>query len=93
MATSKTPRKPAPGKSAAKPAAPRRAAPKAPATPEITPEVSDEKPADLAPDELRRFIAEAAYFRAQKRGFTPGYELQDWVEAEAEVRRLIGRGP
>src|SRR4051812_42031407 len=100
MATSKTPRKPAAGKSAAKPAASRRPGAKAPASrsrtmpqvipqtkpkvaPGVTPEVSDEKPADLAPEELRRFIAEAAYFRAQRRGFTPGYELQDWVEAEA----------
>ena len=30
-------------------------------------------------------IAEAAYYRAQKRGFTPGGELQDWLEAECEV--------
>ena len=91
MATSKTPRKPAARKPAEGPAAPRRKA----AAPEEapTPGASGEKPADLAPEELRRFIAEAAYFRAQKRGFTPGYELQDWVEAESEVRRLIGRGP
>jgi hypothetical protein len=35
-------------------------------------------------------IARAAYFRAEKRGFAPGNELQDWVEAEAEVLQLIG---
>ena len=35
-------------------------------------------------------VARAAYFRAEKRGFAPGRELQDWVEAEAEVLRLIG---
>jgi hypothetical protein len=40
--------------------------------------------------ERERFVAQAAYFRAEKRGFAPGYELQDWVEAEAEVLRLIG---
>jgi hypothetical protein len=38
----------------------------------------------------RILIARAAYFRAEKRGFAPGAELQDWVEAEAEVRRLMG---
>ena len=40
--------------------------------------------------ERDRLIAQAAYFRAEKRGFAPGCELQDWVEAEAEVLRLIG---
>lgn len=38
------------------------------------------------PVDLRqRFIAEAAYFRAEKRGFAPGFEGQDWAEAEAEI--------
>jgi hypothetical protein len=27
-------------------------------------------------------IAELAYFKAESRGFEPGYELQDWIEAE-----------
>ena len=45
----------------------------------------------LSAQERERLIAEAAYFRAEKRGFAPGCELQDWVEAEAEVLRLIGR--
>ena len=35
-------------------------------------------------------VARAAYFRAEKRGFAPGYELQDWIEAEAEVLQLVG---
>jgi hypothetical protein len=30
-------------------------------------------------------IAEAAYLRAERRGFTPGLELQDWLEAEREI--------
>jgi DUF2934 family protein len=30
-------------------------------------------------------IAEAAYWRAERRGFTPGGELNDWLEAEREV--------
>ena len=37
-------------------------------------------------DEIRRMIAEAAYYRAERRGFTPGQEEQDWCEAEREVR-------
>jgi hypothetical protein len=32
-------------------------------------------------------IAEAAYFRAEQRGFVPGNELDDWLDAEAEVTR------
>ena len=30
-------------------------------------------------------IAEAAYNRAQSRGFAAGGEVQDWLEAEAEI--------
>lgn len=30
-------------------------------------------------------IAEAAYWRAERRGFTPGHELDDWLSAEKEV--------
>lgn len=29
-------------------------------------------------------IAELAYYKAENRGFTPGYELEDWLEAEQE---------
>jgi DUF2934 family protein len=30
-------------------------------------------------------IAEAAYWRAERRGFVPGQELDDWLAAEKEV--------
>jgi hypothetical protein len=30
-------------------------------------------------------IAEAAYWRAERRGFAPGGELEDWLEAEKEI--------
>jgi DUF2934 family protein len=30
-------------------------------------------------------VAMAAYFIAEKRGFEPGHELEDWVAAEAEI--------
>lgn len=30
-------------------------------------------------------IAEAAYYRAQARGFVPGCEVEDWLQAEAEI--------
>lgn len=38
-------------------------------------------------------IAEAAYHRAEARGFVPGQALDDWLAAEAEVdARLGGEG-
>ena len=40
--------------------------------------------------ERQQWIATAAYFKAQRRGFTPGQEASDWFEAEAEVAALIG---
>jgi hypothetical protein len=46
--------------------------------------------AEFSPEELRKLISEAAYFRAKQRGFEPGYELEDWIQAEAEVMRRIG---
>ncbi|HWA37438.1 MAG TPA: DUF2934 domain-containing protein [Burkholderiales bacterium] len=39
-----------------------------------------------APEDVRRRIEMNAYFKAKARGFQPGYELQDWLEAEREVR-------
>lgn len=37
------------------------------------------------PAERRRRIAEAAYYRAQRRAFVPGDEERDWLEAEREI--------
>jgi len=30
-------------------------------------------------------IATAAYYKAEARGFVPGLEMEDWLQAEAEV--------
>ena len=43
----------------------------------------------LSPEEVYRLIQESAYFKAKERGFAPGHEVQDWIEAEAEVRRRL----
>lgn len=37
-------------------------------------------------------IAEAAYYRAERRGFDPGHELEDWLAAEAELKRSLAPG-
>jgi hypothetical protein len=47
--------------------------------------------ADVSDGELRARIEEAAYYRAQQRGFSPGFELDDWIAAEAEVTQHAGR--
>lgn len=35
-----------------------------------------------APESL---VAERAYYKAEQRGFVPGYELDDWLAAEREL--------
>ena len=39
----------------------------------------------ITSEERRRLTAEAAYLRAQSRGFSGGTPEQDWYEAEAEI--------
>jgi hypothetical protein len=39
----------------------------------------------VSADQRQQMIAEAAYFRAERRGFDRGDPLEDWCEAEAEV--------
>lgn len=36
-----------------------------------------------------QMIAEAAYFRAEQRGFASGNEMSDWLQAEADVERAL----
>jgi len=36
-------------------------------------------------------IREAAYFRAERRAFAPGYELEDWFAAEREIDCALAR--
>jgi len=49
--------------------------------------------AKFTPEERERLVATAAYFRAERRGFAPGYEVLDWLEAEAEVDALLPPPP
>ncbi len=43
-------------------------------------------------DTRRRLIAESAYLRAERRGFTGGSPEEDWLIAEMEVDRLLLQG-
>ena len=36
-------------------------------------------------------IALAAYYRAERRGFAPGGELEDWLAAESEIDAQLAR--
>jgi len=38
-----------------------------------------------ASKEREEIIREAAYLKAQERGFEPGHELDDWLAAEQEA--------
>lgn len=40
-------------------------------------------------DERRRMVAEAAYYRAQQRGFSAGGEVDDWLTAEREISQRL----
>jgi hypothetical protein len=42
-------------------------------------------PHRLTAAERHRRITELAYRRAEQRGFAPGNELEDWLDAEREV--------
>jgi hypothetical protein len=66
-------------KAAAKTPAAKTAAVKTPAKP---------APAALSAAQREQMVRTAAYFRAESRGFAPGYEWDDWLSAEAEVGSL-----
>ncbi|HYB32487.1 MAG TPA: DUF2934 domain-containing protein [Steroidobacteraceae bacterium] len=43
----------------------------------------------LTPEARHALIAQSAYLRAERRGFAPGQETEDWLAAEAEVDALL----
>lgn len=45
--------------------------------------------AGITAEERHRQISEAAYYRAMRRGFHGGSDLEDWLESEAEIDKLI----
>ena len=50
-------------------------------------DVREEGPAE---EERHRLVAVAAYYHAEHRGFAPGCEMDDWIEAEAEIQEAGG---
>jgi hypothetical protein len=58
-----------------------------------TPRKPHSVPPALIDQDLRRsMIAQAAYFRAERRGFAPGHEVEDWLAAEQEVDTALMLG-
>ena len=43
----------------------------------------------MVPEQRQPLIAQAAYFIAERRGVAPGNELEDWLQAEAEIEALM----
>lgn len=72
--------KPATGKALPKAAAPKAAVARA------------KKPKGVPPEQRRNYVEMAAYYIAERRGFAPGNPLEDWVQAEAEIDRLLAEG-
>jgi hypothetical protein len=87
--------------SAAEPAkVPVKARAKAPAKTSATVKATKPKPAvrtdvetSLTESDRLRMIELAAYFRAERRGFLPGFEVEDWFAAEAEIAAQIPAVP
>jgi hypothetical protein len=69
----------------------RRPAPKTTKT-NLRPLRADVVAAVIDPDHRRALIAQVAYYRAERRGFEPGYDAEDWLSAEAEVDTALTLG-
>lgn len=46
-------------------------------------------PLHLAAIDRRAMIETAAFYRAERRRFQTGHELEDWLSAEAEIEALL----
>jgi hypothetical protein len=67
----------------------RRVAPR-PSSEQAAPMPSEvESHAAFDPDLRHRMISEAAYYLHTQRGYADGYDLDDWLEAEAKIDDLI----
>jgi hypothetical protein len=71
------------------PTAPARTRAKAPTTRVRKPAAKAPAHVAISEDVRRGMIAEGAYLRAERRGFAPGHEEEDWIAAEAEVNALL----
>jgi hypothetical protein len=54
---------------------------------EIKHELQDDYSGGVDLDEFRDMVTLCAHYIAEKRGFEPGHELDDWLEAEQEINK------
>lgn len=81
---------PAKKPAAAKAAAPKSAAPKpAKVAAKVKPAAQGNGETVITPEQRYRMICDAAYFRAERRGFVGGNSVEDWLAAEAEIDDLL----
>jgi hypothetical protein len=43
----------------------------------------------ISPRERYEMIATMAYYRAEKRNFEPGYDVQDWLDCESTIDQML----
>jgi hypothetical protein len=43
----------------------------------------------MDPDLRHRLVSEAAYRRYVERGYEDGYDMEDWLQAEAEIDHVV----
>jgi hypothetical protein len=97
-ASAKAPAAPAPVAAKSTPVAAKSTPVAAKSAPALPPVKSPEAPAakapaakTLTPIERSKLINETAYFIAQKRGFSAGNPVQDWLSAEQQVDKTQGK--
>lgn len=74
------------------PAAPQQQQPPKPEPTEVTATHLERRDIPSFSESREARIAEAAYWRAERRGFTAGQELDDWLAAEREVDGHVDGG-
>jgi hypothetical protein len=48
-----------------------------------------DQPITVTQEERHEMVSVAAYFLAERRGFSPGQELEDWWEAAAVIDQML----
>ena len=82
-------RKSATGKKTARKKTPRKTARKTSSKATRKPVAARPGLQKIVPEHRRRMIAKTAYFIAEQRGFVGGSPLDDWLQAEVLVDRLL----
>lgn len=65
------------------------AAPKAKAATAAKKPAAAKAKKSVTPEQRYLMICEAAFYKSERRGFSPEYEIQDWLDAEAEINKML----